>query len=413
MWRLAWRNLWRNGVRTAILLTAIAFSQGMMLLWIGISGDMYSRMREGAVETAGGAVLVHGEGFWQAKSSDIVIENPGAVRRAIDATPRATGTVSRVLINGLLSSPRGNAPGRIRGVKPEEQRALRDMSTYLVRGDYLSGEHERPIVLGIGLVETLEVDLGDKVVVTTSDEDGEMTRALFRLRGVLKTGSEQMDDALAFTTLEAAQRAINLGNRVHQIGVLAPNDVDTAALARDLRDRLGSKSRALEVLTWQQAMPELVGFIQIDSAMLYVYLAVIFVIVAFVIANTFLMSVMERVREFGLFSALGLNDRRVGKLVLAETLLLASVAMALGFGLGLVGHLLVDHYGIDIATFGADQIEISGVAFTDRIIRSKIVWFDWLAASVGVLVTILLSAAYPAWKATRLAPSKAMEFYEN
>ena len=412
MWRLAWRNLWRNRTRTAILLTAVGFSYAMMLVWIGISGDMYHKMKRGAVESAGGAVLVHGDGYWQAQSSDIVIEQPDRIRRAVERSRLVEATISRVLINGLLTSPRGNSPGRLTGILPEQQRKLRSMSEYLVEGEFLSGEHEHPIVLGTGIVEELEVELGDKVVLTASDPDGELTRALFRLRGVLKTGAQKIDDTLAFTTLRAAQDAVGMGDEIHQLGVLADEEVETRRVAESVRRRLGGRAEGLEVLTWQEAMPELVGFIEIDSAMMYVYLVIIFIIVAFVIANTFLMSVMERVREFGLFSALGLNDRRIGELVLEETLLVAALAMAIGLGLGVTGHLLIDHYGIDIAVFGAEEIEISGISFADRIIRSRISAVQWVVASGGVLVTILSSAAYPAWKATRLAPSKAMEFYE-
>ncbi len=92
-----------------------------------------------------------------------------------------------------------------------------------------------------------------------------------------------------------------------QIGVMIdPGQVSDTVAAR-LRVALESPGSTLEVLTWQEAIPEMVGFIEVDDAFLSIYLIVIFAIVAFAIANTFLMAVMERVREFGLLNALGLR----------------------------------------------------------------------------------------------------------
>ena len=413
MWKLAWRNLWRNRTRTAILLTAIALPYALMIVSFGLIEDYLGKMSERTAETAGGTVLVHGDGYWRAKSNDIVIDDPDDVRSAIDKVDGVDETIPRVLLTGMLTSSRGSAGGQIRGIRKKQEMKLQDLSPYLAEGDFLSGKHEAPLVLGAGLVEKLEVELGDKVVLTASGLDGEMTRALFRLRGVMETGSEKLDDVLALTTIEAAQEALGLGDRVHQIGVMAEPGVESTGIAGGIRQRLGERTNGLEVLTWQDAMPEMVSYLAMESAGNTMMLVIIFVIVSFVIANTFLMSVMERVREFGLFSALGLNDWRIGKLVFAETLLLTVVAVVVGFALGLCGHFALLHYGIDMAQMVDGEMQISGIALSDLVMRSRVAPYRWFLGTIGVVVLVFLAAAYPAWKATRLAPTKAMEFYEN
>jgi ABC-type antimicrobial peptide transport system permease subunit len=155
----------------------------------------------------------------------------------------------------------------------------------------------------------------------------------------------------------------------------------------------------------------MVGFIEVDDAFLYIYLVVIFAIVAFAIANTFLMAVMERVREFGLLNALGLRGRGVAGLLLTETLLMTTLAMAIGFALGFAGHLAANHWGIPVAIWGVDKMEVSGVDFASLVMRSKITPVKWIAASIMVVLVTLGSALYPAWRASRFAPAEAMRFY--
>jgi ABC-type lipoprotein release transport system permease subunit len=221
-----------------------------------------------------------------------------------------------------------------------------------------------------------------------------------------------MDEVVGFTTLEAAQDAVEAPGALTQIGVLPVDNLSSDSVAASIRRAVAPLPEKLEVLTWQQAVPEMVGFIQIDDAFLYIYLVVIFAIVAFAIANTFLMAVMERVREFGLLNALGLRSGGVARLLLTETLLMTAVAMSIGFLLGLSGHLAANHWGIPVAMWGVKDMEVSGVDFASLVMRSRITPIKWVAASILVALVTLGSALYPAWRASRFEPAEAMRFYQ-
>ncbi len=139
---------------------------------------------------------------------------------------------------------------------------------------------------------------------------------------------------------------------------------------------------------------------------------VVFIIVAFAIMNTFMMAVMERIRELGLLSALGLSPGKIAQLVLCETTLLALLSTALGLILGLGAHWLTDTYGIDMANNMPEDFEMAGVVLDDMVLRSQIDLQRWVGAIAGVFMLVLLSGCYPAFKATRLSPTDAMRTYE-
>lgn len=412
MWILAWRNLWRNRGRTVIAVTAIACSLAMLLVSNGVQEDSYVKLEASALKTSGGSVLVHGDGYWQAQSGDIVLSGPDEVIAAAEGLDGVREAVPRVIVNGLLTSPRGNAAARLYGIDLEREAVLADPRRYLSEGDFFDADMDDPIVLGRGIVEQLELELGDRVVLTATDPDGEMVRALFHLSGILESGSDSVDDMLAYTTLERAQQAVGMDDAVSQVGLVLDDDEARVAVRDALEAALGSRASDLELLTWDEAMPDLVGAIRLDRAFAWIYKLIVFVIVGFGIANTFLMVVLERVRELGLLGALGLRPGRVARLIVAEALYMGAVSALGGMALGGALHLLIATKGIDMTQQFEGGYEVSGVALEDMIMRSVFVPSDWAISVLFVFIMVTISALYPAWRATRLDPAQAMRTYQ-
>ncbi len=411
--KLAWRNLWRHRTRTIIMSSAVALAYALMLAGISINDDSHQRMVREAAKAAGGDVLVHGAGYWDSRASDIIIERGQDALASVRAVEGVRNTFPRILISGLVSTSADNRPVLLQGIEPATEEFLHDYREDVVAGTYFGDEEQRdPLILGVRAVERLEAEIGDRIVLTASGPDGEMTRALFHLSGVLETGTRELDESLALTTVEAARRALGHETMLTQIGVMTTDDADHEAVAAAIRSAVPAGVGDLEVLTWEKAIPEMVGLIEIDDAFGYIYFAIIFAVVLFSITNTFLMAVMERVREFGLLNALGLRDVRIGQLLLVESVLMTLIAMGAGFLVGLAGHLAAAHWGIPLSTYGVEEIEMSGVDMADLVMYSTIDPLKWGIASALVAVTTIASALYPAWRATRLAPAEAMRFYE-
>lgn len=410
--KLAWRNLWRHRTRTLIMASAVALAYALMLAGIGIADDSHTRMLRKAAEAAGGDVLVHGDGYWDTRASDIVIGDGEAVLSRVRGVSGVDEAIPRVLINGLVSTSADNRPVMLQGIEPTVETVLHEYREDLIAGGWFEDDRPDPLILGSRLVERLEIEVGDRVVLTASDPDGEMTRALFHLTGVIETGLREMDEALGLTTVGAARRALGRDSILTQVGVVTAEDADHQLVAEEIRSTIDASDNGLEVLTWEEAIPEMVGLIEIDDAFGYIYYVVIFAVVLFSITNTFLMAVMERVREFGLLNALGLRNERIGRLLLAETALLVLLAMTAGFLLGYGGHLAASHWGIPMSSYGMDEVEMSGVDVADLVVYSTINPMKWAVASALVAVSTVAAALYPAWRASKLAPAEAMRFYE-
>lgn len=105
------------------------------------------------------------------------------------------------------------------------------------------------------------------------------------------------------------------------------------------------------------------------------------------VMNTLLMSVMERTREIGLFSAIGWSSSRVVKMVVLDGFILSAVGALSGIGLGLAALRWIAAHPKLGAMF---QPEVTG-------------WVLVEGAGTAMLLGIL-GGLYPAWRATRVNP---------
>ena len=135
---------------------------------------------------------------------------------------------------------------------------------------------------------------------------------------------------------------------------------------------------------------------------------VIMVLIAAGIFNTLFVSVMERLREFGVMVAIGFSPGTLFALVMIESLWLGL--------LGLIGAVVVTaapyHFlsttGIDISEqLGLTGTEVAGVALTS-VMRVGIYPENALIIALAALTGTLLSAIYPAWRAGRVAPAETI-----
>jgi putative ABC transport system permease protein len=116
------------------------------------------------------------------------------------------------------------------------------------------------------------------------------------------------------------------------------------------------------------------------------------------IANTMVMSILERYREIGVLKALGADDRDVRRLFLAESAVIGFMGSAAGIVFGWiitrVGQVVAEYF---MAKEGAPRVELFDLPF----------WLIGLALVFGVGVS-LLAGLYPSVRATRVDPVQAL-----
>jgi ABC-type lipoprotein release transport system permease subunit len=117
-----------------------------------------------------------------------------------------------------------------------------------------------------------------------------------------------------------------------------------------------------------------------------------------------MMAVLERTRELGMLLALGMNKLKVFTMILMETIFLVMAGCPGGIVLALVAIAITNRSGISFKKF-ADVY--SSFGYSD-VIYPSLTMRQFAMMLVLVVITAILSALFPAWKALRLKPAESI-----
>lgn len=399
---LAVRNLTRNMRRTVLTLVALVVAIGSLTFLLTLTEGYLGSMKDNFVLTQFGHIQINAPGFQDSGLIDDFMADPAPAAAAAGDDPNVIAWSQRIEVSGLANVATASASVMVIGVQPDAEANVTRMAEFVTVGAWLEPGDDGGVVLGTDVAETLEADLGDKIVLMTQAPGGEIRSEVFRVRGTLFSGSPVVDRVLAIITLDAAQEWLGLGDGATAVVLRVDSHDNTNAVYERAIEQLDKEQ--FEVQRWFDMDPFIQQLLESSDASNVIILAIVVVVVLGEIINTMFMSLYERIREFGLMEALGTGGRQLFSMLLWETTVLVVIGGALGY---IAAAALAAYYGrtgIDLSAFA----EGLGTIYIDPIIYPTL-GLKTSAYILGtILVTALLAGVLPAWRATRLNPVEAM-----
>ncbi len=368
-----------------------------------IGDGFHEQMVDNSVRAEIGHIEIHRAGYHHDPALLKTLPDVPLIERVVPQTPHLRGYSLRVLGDGLASTAENSAGVSIVGIVPRAERSVTTIDRAVIAGKFLDEGMQQPILIGERLSQTLGARLDDKVVLMVQAADGSMGAQLFHVAGIFRSGSPELDRGVVYLLRQDAQSLFSLNGGLTEAALLLDSSESVDAAQQYLTSHLAGQP--VEILPWYVVEPFLRQFIELDDAFFYIIVLILFIVISVGILNTVMMSVFERVREFGVIMALGTKPRQVVQLVVQEAAALAVLGAALGALLGSASTLLFAYTGINLSSYAEGA---SALGITTTVMYPELTANNLIVSDVSVVLVVVLVAFYPAIKAAGLKPVEAI-----
>jgi len=403
--KIAFLNIFRNKRRTFLTMLVIVSGITSMIIFGGYVQYQYWGLRESFIRTQLGHIQVYRKGYAQEGNIDplqYLISDYEQVRRVIhEVQPEVRAVSAQLEFSGLVSTSEKTTVFIGKGIEPETDYLI-SSAEVIRRGRDISQFDVEAGILGIGLADGLGVKPGEFVTLLTSTKKGGINAVDFELKGAFKSGIKEYDDKALKIPLSLAQYLLNV-KEVSRLIILLKNTDDTNMVAQNLKSVFEQKGFDLEIKSWDELAPFYHSVVSLYNGIFRFIGGIIGIIVIFSIANTLLMSVMERVNEIGTIRAMGATRPLVLRSFIYEGIIIGIIGGIIGVIIGIIMSCLININGIPMPA--APSMTRGYVAYI--IITPQVLIYGFLLA----LVTAFISSIFPARKASKMKIVDALRHF--
>ena len=275
-----------------------------------------------------------------------------------------------------------NLPVLVRGVDFNTADKIYDIEDSIYEGRPYQSKRE--VLVGKELREELEVDVGDKLVVTTPTG----TRGTFTISGFYDLGVSSINKTWVITHIDTVQKIFGFHNRITSIEMTVDDVFAADRIADEIEQRLDNSNIKFE--NWKGSNEQLLSGLEGQRISSVIIQAVIILSVVIAIASVLAISVLQKSREIGILKAMGIKDRAASLIFIYQGFLLGLLGSVLGIMLGL---------GL-IYAFTGFTSEPGGSSLIDLYIEYDFILRAWLIA----LIASTLAGVIPARRSLKLNP---------
>lgn len=396
--RLVWRNLWRNRRRTLITTGSVTFAVFLAVTMQSLQRGVFDNLVRNMVNYYSGYIQIHKQGYWKER----LLDNSFLFGDSLKAELLKSGNIRKYVprIESFMLASRGEQTrgAFLCGTDPVSEAAMTRLNERICDGKFLDANSDTQVLLGEGLSRKLGLGTGDTLVLLGQGMYGSVAAGKYRIKGILKLGSPDLNDAFILMDLKQAQELLSAPGVLTALAIEPDKTGMLEATVNALSARVGKE---YEVMSWKTMMPEVYNHIRMDTNSLYIMMGFLYLIIAFGMFGTILMMTNERKYEFGMLVAIGMKRMQLGRMLAAEIFLLAFIGAIAGMLLSwpLVYYLqeFPIHFSGEIAeSYSSFGFEPVFPAMLDASL--------FVAQARSVLIVALLMSVYPLYKVMRLDP---------
>lgn len=395
---LAWRNLWRNWRRTLILLLAVGIGVWSLTGTAALMQAWSASSLNAGLRNMTGQGQIHAPGYRDDPGIAHRMSMPSARLRRLLDEPAVAHWAQRLSVPAVIQSEYETYPVTLTGIVPAHEHGLSFIADTIAEGRYLQRADDGGLLLGRKLAKRLHTGLGHRVVLMSQSANGTLAERGFTVVGIFSSNPDNETD-LAFTGLATAQKMLGAPDDITGISFDLHDIVNLSQFISSLR----AAAPQLDVQPWNRLLPLVSAMTQLSNSFVWVWLAIMFTLLAFGIVNTLLMSLFERTRELGLLQALGLKPRLIFLEVMLETVLLVGLGVLAGL-FGGAATIYAFRNGLDLGFLAAGAQWLGA----GQVLYPRFSPGEFFGTGLLIWVLGVGASLWPAWRIVRKTPIAAL-----
>ncbi|MDX2505673.1 MAG: lipoprotein-releasing ABC transporter permease subunit [Gammaproteobacteria bacterium] len=335
-----------------------------------------------------------------------------SIEKRIAQQPHVEGSAPYILKEGMLTNASNVHGALIRGVDPEQEKQVSEVSKHMYRGSYEAlNETKYGIVLGRYLARSIAAVVGSKITMVTPSANvtpaGIMPRLKrFTVVGIFEMGHNQYDANMALIHMRDAQTLFKMKGLVTGIRLKLDDLYNAPRISREIEANIDGYHR---VIDWTQHHANLFRAIKIEKTMMLIILSLIIAVAAFNIVSTLVIVVNDKQADIAILRTLGASPGMVMRTFISQGMVIGVVGTLLGVVTGILT-------AQNIETIVPALESLLGIKFLapDIYLISDLP-SEMKLSDVAITATIsfsltVLATIYPAWRASRIQPAEALRY---
>ncbi len=399
--KLAWRNLWRQKRRTQLLLAVVAYATVAIIFFWAYYDGFVGVLLGGQARYLAAPVMVQTEAYRTDPDPENSLKSLSFEDKLVQVEG-VRGFAPRLEFQSLPCSPYRTLGAQVRGINPALEPQVSNIPSDIGEGRMLRNTGE--IVLGKTLAKELDVRVGERLALDVQSVGGSQGVGL-KVVGLINSNVLPVDNGVSLVHIADARRLTGVSTAT---GVaLDVRQGSEEAVAKNLNAAAVLPS-GVATYPITELLGGLMAGIEDKRASMVPIVLMIALFAAVTVMSTVIVSVIERIREFGVITALGLNQNQIARMVTLEAVYTTLIGFAIGAVLGyaltfvmsatnLMGPFINSFYGR----------YLSGFALSDQFVfASSLAYLAW--AAITILIATVLAITVPGKRVRNLNPSEAM-----
>ena len=394
----ALRNVLRNKKRGIITIIAIVvaviisiFSQGFTEGMLKDLISNYTNYETGHIRITTKKYLER-ERFFPVNEA---INSPDLIINKLKDVPDITGIEERIKF-GLLMGEGENTVNCI-GEGVDLLNTNIPLKKNLVAGELSN----KGLYIGRGLAKKLGVRVGSKLLIATKTSEGGLNGIKLKVKGIFKFSISFFDDNFFFLDLFNARKLLKMKSSTSEILVYLKSYKSVDKILPLIKEKLSDDTLSVE--PFYKQMGAFWNMFKIEKYVMFFFVILILILASFVIVNTLMQAVFERIREIGTLKSLGMTDKSIMLNFTIEGGILGLIGGILGAILGYLITLFMSKHGI---SYGS-AMEGVNIPMTYVMKTTPQISFSIITMIAAFFISTI-AAIFPARYAKKLTPAETL-----